>query len=112
MKHQHIHRINNFYDGREVTLRVERQLAIQRGVNHQRTVRTKQQGVSVGPRTRCNLGGDIARRTRAVIDHHILIEQFRQLARYRPRSGIQRTARWETHQQAQRFVRIWFETGC
>ena len=87
-------------DGHEVGARIEGQVAIERRVDCQPPDRAHQDGVTIGRGTHDMLGGDVAMRAGAVLDHHGLAEKRLHLRRHQARGDVGGAARREAHDEA------------
>jgi hypothetical protein len=92
-------------DGDEVDHRIKWKLAKDRGRNRLAN-RRLQNGVPVRSRLRDQVGSDVAPGPHPVLDHHGLLELFRQPGADHARQQIDRASRGERHENSHRSVRV------
>ena len=103
--HQHIGAGRRGDDTGEIAHRIERQVAVEAGHRGEPAVR-QQQGVAVGARMGRRLHADDAAGAAAIVDHDGGAEVRRQRLAEHARHGIDRAARRERHDEADRALGI------
>ncbi len=93
-----IRRLREQRNGDKVFHRVERQLAIERGV-HCEIGAAPQDRIAIRCRFRCEFGADVASGAATVIDDHLLAETFTQFGCKQTRRSIRASPRYEGHDQ-------------
>ena len=103
---QQVRHVGDEGHGHEVAARVERQVAVQGGVDRYGGRGYVDDGVAVRWGAHGGFDADVAARTRAVVDDHRLPEGVRELLAYRTRKRVGSPARWEGDDVLDRAVRV------
>ena len=106
MHDQHVVDVDRAHDRREVLHRVVRHLRVDADVDRERRDVAEQQRVAVGRRLGDGVGADHAARAGAVVDDDRLAERLGQRLLHDARIEIDRAARRERHDDADRLRRI------
>ena len=92
-------------DGREILHRIERQFAVEAGIDGERNDR-HQQRVTVRRGLGDDIGADVAARAAAVVDHHCLPHAVGKFLAHRAGDDVGGAARRKRHDHADCFMRI------